>query len=289
MQIIDAQIHRPEPGAGFAGRPESLLLDVSVELAREALDSVGVDVAVIVSAPEFHVRAAELYPDRFMACQPIDLARAIHDPAWLDELLDQVHEQRHVVAARLVVRSWRDGQLFPGVDWPGVARVSGEVGARGLPVFIQAAGRLLALAEIVGEQPGTIFILDHLGLDQHPSAVSGDPWQHLPDVLAMAAFPNVAVKATGVNTLAGTPYPFPDIWPGLRSVIDAFGADRVMWGSDFTRLRFAPRSTTLGPRAGWFGSYAESLGYVRYAGQLSEEEREWLLSGTVRAITRWPS
>ena len=54
--------------------------------------------------------------------------------------------------------------------------------------------------------------------------------------LRLAAYPNVAVKATGLPSLSREPYPFRDVWGPLLRVVEAFGCERVMWGTDFTRV-----------------------------------------------------
>ena len=54
-------------------------------------------------------------------------------------------------------------------------------------------------------------------------------------MLALAALPNVAIKISGACTLSHEPYPYNDIWDPVCRVIDAFGLDRCMWGTDWTR------------------------------------------------------
>ena len=51
----------------------------------------------------------------------------------------------------------------------------------------------------------------------------------------LAACKNVAIKITGACTLSREPYPYNDIWDPVCRVIDAFGIDRCLWGTDWTR------------------------------------------------------
>jgi hypothetical protein len=37
--------------------------------------------------------------------------------------------------------------------------------------------------------------------------------------------------------LADEPYPFHDVWAPVRELVDAFGADRLLWASDIGRFR----------------------------------------------------
>ena len=59
---------------------------------------------------------------------------------------------------------------------------------------------------------------------------------HMPQLLALAKFPNVAVKATGVPHYSSEAYPFPALHPYLRQVFDAFGPHRMFWGTDISKM-----------------------------------------------------
>jgi L-fuconolactonase len=43
------------------------------------------------------------------------------------------------------------------------------------------------------------------------------------------------IKITGACTLTKEPYPFPDICDPLAHIFDAWGFDRCLWGTDWTR------------------------------------------------------
>ena len=57
----------------------------------------------------------------------------------------------------------------------------------------------------------------------------------LPKVLELAKRPNAVIKVSGAWTLSREPYPFQDIWDPLACVFDAWGFDRCLWGTDWTR------------------------------------------------------
>ena len=61
----------------------------------------------------------------------------------------------------------------------------------------------------------------------------------------------------------------------LLRVVKAFGKERVMWGSDATQ--------TTGHH-----SWAESLYYIRDTEQLSQDEKAWVLGGSLRKTLNWP-
>ncbi len=72
MKIIDAQIHSPSLGGALGGAAPSdveltpeLKTYITVELAREAIDCVGIDKALVFAHQEFNAEAVRRYPDRF--------------------------------------------------------------------------------------------------------------------------------------------------------------------------------------------------------------------------------
>ena len=56
----------------------------------------------------------------------------------------------------------------------------------------------------------------------------------MPELLALARFPNVAVKATGVPGYSSEGYPFRSMHAYLHQIYDAFGPERCYWGTDLT-------------------------------------------------------
>ena len=59
---------------------------------------------------------------------------------------------------------------------------------------------------------------------------------HMPQLLALAKYPNVAVKATGAPGYSSEAYPFPAMHLYLRQIYDAFGPERMFWGTDITKM-----------------------------------------------------
>jgi len=91
--------------------------------------------------------------------------------------------------------------------------------------------QLPSVVELVRRCPDTAFILDHLGKpDIHHQLF--DPWQA--DLRALAALPNVACKISGMVTEANHQAWQPaDLEPFVNVVLEAFGEERVLFGSDW--------------------------------------------------------
>ena len=107
-----------------------------------------------------------------------------------------------------------------------------------LPVQLPAA------IETVAALPEATFVLDHLS---KPPIASGrlEPWST--DVRALAAYPNVVCKLSGMVTEADhTTWTVDDLRPYADVVLEAFTPDRLMFGSDWPVCTLAaPYATVL--------------------------------------------
>jgi L-fuconolactonase len=90
--------------------------------------------------------------------------------------------------------------------------------------------QLPAAVEVVERVPGLRWILDHAG---KPPVATGEllPWSD--QIAALAANPAVACKLSGLVTEAAEQWTVADLAPYADQVLHSFGADRVMFGSDW--------------------------------------------------------
>jgi predicted TIM-barrel fold metal-dependent hydrolase len=120
-----------------------------------------------------------------------------------------------------------------------------------------------------------MLVIDHLGLPQpFEPPPPKEPWAELPKVLALAAHDNVTIKISGACTLSREPFPFRDIWDPVCRVIDAFGIDRCMWGTDWTR-------------AVKFLTYAQGVDAFRATDRISQSDKAKLMGSTLTRIYGW--
>ena len=98
--------------------------------------------------------------------------------------------------------------------------------------------------------------------------------RHCRSLLALAVHDNVAVKISGACTLSREPFPYRDIWDPLGRVFDAFGFDRCMWGTDWTR---AVNLLT----------YEQGVEAFRVTDRLSDSEKTALMGETLSKIYNW--
>jgi L-fuconolactonase len=148
-----------------------------------------------------------------------------------------------------------------------------RVGRHGLPFDICVKHWAMVYAlELVRRCPDVQFVLDHIG---KPGIKHGlrEPWWS--QIAEMARLPNVVVKLSGVITEADhAHWTRAQIRPYVAHVIDCFGFDRVMYGSDWTVAELTHRYPT------WMEILDEVI-----AGA-SEAERRQLYRGTAARIYR---
>lgn len=276
MQIIDAQVHVYERNT--AARPWTDVLagpdEVTGGMMVAALNAVGVDGAIVVSPyamyrfdPSYALAVASQWPDRFAVVAPVDPSRPD-----IADFVAQWAQDRRTVGLRLMIYSDADVERLVGGGADAFLRAAARYRQ---PICLACFGRAGQIAAVPRRHPDVQFVIDHLGLHQpFVPPVPVAPFVDLPPVLALADCPNVFIKVTGVPTLSKQPFPYDDIWPQLTRVFDAFGIDRCMWGTDWTR-------------ATAFLSQQQAVLCFSKALRLSPSDRERLMGGTLRQIFRW--
>jgi len=113
-----------------------------------------------------------------------------------------------------------------------VRRGLAAVQSRGLTYDLLVRARELpAAAETAAAYPDLRFVLDHIG---KPRIADGHDEQWRERMPALAQLANVSAKLSGMVTEADwAHWKAPDLRPFVRSVVDWFGMDRVMFGSDW--------------------------------------------------------
>jgi predicted TIM-barrel fold metal-dependent hydrolase len=233
MLIVDAQIH-----LWNAGNPTSpwhrQIPAYLKEHALEEMDAGGVDAAILTphtpwdpNANELCMEAARAHPDRFAI-----LGNFALDKPESRALVDTWKQRPGMLGCRFTFIG-PDQSKWPTdgtVDWlwPAAERA-------GLPIAMMAANFLPKVAEVAQRHPNLKLILDHLGRPRGDTSPR-DRWANLADVLALARYPNVAMKATGAPSYSDQPYPFRDLHDNLQRLYDAFGPRRWFWGTDITRM-----------------------------------------------------
>jgi len=233
MRIVDAQVHLWSGGKPANLRHRQVPQFTKDDVLKE-MDEAGVNAAIIhpptswdPNANALAIEAARLHPDRFAILGNFPL-----DKPESRALIGGWTKQPGMLGLRFTFLQPHQ-QTWPtdgSIDWlwPAAERA-------GLPVALLAANFLPKVGQVAERHQGLKLIIDHLGR-RSPATTDEATWDNLPQMLALAKYPNVAIKATGAPSYSGEAYPFGNIHDKLRRIFDAFGPERMFWGTDITRM-----------------------------------------------------
>jgi len=232
MLIVDAQVHIWSSGKPTNPHHRQVPVYSKDDVLKE-MAAAGVDAAIIhppaswdPHSNELAVEAARQHPDRFAILGNFPLERPESRA-----LIDGWTSRPGMLGLRFVFlqphqRSWPTDGTIDWL-WPAAERA-------GLPVALHASAFMPTVGRVAERHPQLKLIVDHLG---RASGTKDDAaWESLPEMLALAKYPNVAVKATGAPSYSSQPYPFRNLHDHLRRIYDAFGPARLFWGTDITRM-----------------------------------------------------
>ena len=130
-----------------------------------------------------------------------------------------------------------------------------------VPVAVLAPDAISELAEVARRHTRLRLIVDHLGLgvfEGSPDPFAG--WSYLSD---LASVPTVRVKISTLVETSKELFPFRDVHDLLAEVVELFGVERLVWGSNY-------------PVVLKVCSYRESLDYLGHCSFLAREQLGWL-------------
>jgi predicted TIM-barrel fold metal-dependent hydrolase len=238
-----------------------------------AMDAVAVDGAVLVSPfamyrydASYAISVHKAHPGRFGLVKPVDPS----DSAVVDTI-DNWAATDGAVGIRIMMR----GDVPTDAADPGLNRVLAAAAQHAMPVNLLCWGRLQQAGQLAARNPDTMLVIDHLGLQQpFEPPVPAVPFADLPKLLALAEHDNVVVKISGACTLSHEPFPYNDLWDPLGRIFDAFGFDRCLWGTDWTR-------------AVALLTYQQGVEAFRVTDRLSDSDRAALMGGTLQRVYKW--
>src|SRR5713101_5948729 len=212
MLTVDAQVHIWANNKPTNPGHRQVSTFAKDDLLKE-MDEAGVDAAVIhppgwdPNSNELAIEAARQHPNRLSILGNFPL-----DRPESRTLIDGWKSRPGMVGLRFTFnqphqRTWPTDGTIDWV-WPAAERA-------GIPIALAAANFLPVVGQVAEHHPRLRLIIDLLGL---------------------AKYPNVAIKATGAPSYSSESYPFRNIQPYLRQIYDAFGPERMFWGTDITRM-----------------------------------------------------
>lgn len=199
--------------------------------------------------------------------------------AWVDltspdvgETLDELQRRPRLVGVRHQVHDEPDDAWLARSD---VVRGLKELARRGLAYdLLLRPQHLKYVPPLVEQVPDLRLVVDHVA---KPLIASGtmEPWAT--DMAAVAAIPDVYCKLSGMVTEADhSDWSVEDLEPYVAHVVDQFGFERLMWGSDWPVCLLA-------------ASYDQVLrAAVDAVGPMSDEQRAGLMGRNAVEFYRLP-
>jgi L-fuconolactonase len=271
MLIVDSQVHiwgadtpqRPWPKRAAAQRPVPL---GAPDLLRE-MNEAGVDRVVIVPPSwegdrnDLAIDAAIEHPDRFSTMGRLDP----QDPRSRG-LIRTWREQPGMLGLRFtfhipqLVTLITEGHM----DW-----VWGEAEKAGVPIYVLVPHALVHLIDDVAQRyPALKLVMDHLSLDSKQK--DAQAFCEFDKLLAIAKRPNVAAKVSALPCYSTDEYPYKSLHGYIRQAYDAFGPQRLFWGTDLSRSPIPYRQHVT--------MFTEEIPW------LTEADKEWIMG---RGVCEW--
>ena len=274
-KVVDAHIHFWQLSKGWYTALEPhmtiLLKDHLPDDLAPLLKAAGVDQIVVVEAAEtveethFVLGLAEKYP--FMAGVV----------GWIDLASPDVES---------ILRSLKGNPLYKGVrpchddnktiQW--MRDTANDIGFRALvdlnlsfDALVQDFNELPCVISVAERFPQLSIILDHLGKPDIANKLFAG-WAA--DIHRLAKYPNVVCKFSGILNQAKAGWTFKGLRPYADHVLSCFGAERLLWGSDWP-----PARLTAEYNVGW--QVAHEL-----VAHLPAAEQEMIFGGNATRIYR---
>ena len=220
MLIVDTHVH--------IGRDH--YEPVEMLLRQMELNDVAQTVLVQSTATldnSYVLECRDRFPDRLAVVCRVD----VDDPHAADTLAGL----RAAGAESLRLRNFHRS---PGRDPLAVWRAAADLG---MSVSVGGPADGFAdpeFAAILAELPSLVVILEHLaGMGIHAIGAPAMPsLETFRQALALSRYPNAYIKIHGMGEISDPPFPYRATPPFVRMAYDAFGPDRMLWGSDWPRV-----------------------------------------------------
>lgn len=267
MRIIDPHLHVWGDGDEFPfaeGREPTARADTRFLI--ECMDAAGVAGALIIQPIVY--RFDHRYVSGALRDDPARLkGMCLVDPQHADPIGELARwRDEGYIAVRVNPALFPDGK---GLDSDLGHRIYGAAGELGMPVgFLVSPSHFEAIDALCQSSPNTVAVIDHFG-HCRPTA---DTSAEFGALLALSRHANLHVKLSEFPRASFAEWPYADLHPWYPQLLDAYGAGRLMWATDFPFI-------------------VEQCGYTEgltllseYAPGIDANTMQQLLAGTAEAV-----
>jgi L-fuconolactonase len=259
-----------------------------VEMLIHQMNLNGVEKAVLVQhgVPQYgtydHIylfECVERFPGRFAVVVIVDVTK----PDALDKL--EGYKNQGATGIRL-----NPGQRSPGDDPLAIWRKADELG-----LVVSSMGGIAdtssdEFSDLVAQFPNLPIVIEHMAGGGEGAAFPANgpgpqpPYTAYKKALELAKHPNTYMKLHGTGELSRRPNAlnprfgfdfFDSIPPLVEMARDAFGPQRLMWGSDYP---------PVSQREGYRNAL---LGVLDHPAFSTQEDREWVMSRTALSVFKF--
>lgn len=265
---IDSHVHvwAQDPRFPFAAGAKVPPGDFSVERLIELMQANRVDRTVLIQVIHYKwdnrylLDVLRRYPKLFRGVCRVNP----EDPAAPDTLAHLTEQGFHGV--RLSPAAGPEGDWIRGPLMPPLWKRCAEL--RVPMTLLIPVTRLPDIVPLLDANPDLTVVIDHM------ADCPVDRPDLLKLLLDLARYPRLYVKITHLWSLSNQPYPYPDAEEQVQRIYDAFGAERLMSGTDW------PIRLDLLDYAGRLPLYRDHLNFFTPA------DRRMILGGTAEKV--WP-
>lgn len=269
--IIDSHVHvwvqdpKKYPWVPIGGYvPDT---DAPIEELLETLNLNGVDKAVLVQPTPYGwnnnylLDAVKFDPEKFRSVCLVDPMSADH--------IEKMHSLVDVQSVSGFRLNWN---LYPPTAWMDSDNHSSfwkTAGDLKRPLCIQCTLEYIPLLKTMCKRNREVLVVvDHMGRLITENSPHDRGFQNL---LSLSQYPNIYMKISGFYYCSQQLQPYNDLVPFIERILDSFGAQRCLWGSDFPFIQ-----------QHW--SYSGLLEFFNQTNLWSESELEWLMGRTAQEL-----
>jgi L-fuconolactonase len=225
--LIDSHVHvwKHDPAFPFAAGAKPPKEDASAEMLLELMRANGVARTVLIQVIHYRWDNSYLadvlkrYPKTFQGVCRVN-PEDPEAPDHLSTLTGQGFRGVRISPAATAQGDWIRGPLMAPL-WRRCAELKVPM------TLLIPVTRLPEVVPWIEQNPALTVVIDHMAdspLD-HP--------EQLDLLLALVRYPKVFVKFSHMWSLSKLPYPYPDAAEQVKRLYDGFGAERLMWGTDW--------------------------------------------------------
>jgi L-fuconolactonase len=246
MEVVDAHVH------------VGLTKYVEVDVLVAQMDSAGIGRCLLVQYGGCHDNAyldqcMKRYPGRFASLGAVDYGAA--DAG--DRIRKEVKEYK-LAGLRIPAKTENEAV------WEAV----GELG-----IMASLSGGIEGIIDprtegYIQRYPNSMFRIEHMGW--FPDVDRSPDYPEFERVLSYSQYPNTVFMLSGFYAF-GRGYPYREVEPFIEKALEAFGPERLMWGSDF-------------PPVSLHETVEMALALPKTWPFVSGEDLKWILGGTANRI-----